>query len=177
MTTYRTPGLRLRVAWLACLTGGLLVPGELRPGDAAGPDEASGKQGLVELRGEVLPYREALDAAGIEVVGDWGNDLLALRTKEGKVLPLLPTQAARFFYQDEQNWRRPFEIVARPDPKVPGVHVIRQYAIKNGKPYESYYWCGVCAIKFHQLQGCDCCQGDLEHREHPKGERYRFTND
>lgn len=129
------------------------------------------------LRGRVVPFRKAAERWGVELVEDWGADLLALDADDGRVLPLLPTHAARFFYQDPAMWDRPMEIVGRFFPSLGSLEMIEVHSLHGGKPYEIYYWCEICSIQLFQKKRCECCQGPLEVREQPLGEPYRVSTD
>lgn len=130
----------------------------------------------VKLRGQVLPYREAVGRkTGQALVEEWGRDLLAFQTEEGRILPLLPTEAARFFYQDRRMWRRRMEVTSRVDPNVPAVSMLEVRAVKGDRLYEIFYWCDICSIKMYQLKQCECCQGPVQIREHPVGEPLNLT--
>lgn len=131
----------------------------------------------IELRGKVVPYQDALKRLyGIKLAGDQAAKLLALETEDGRLEPIVPTDGGRFFYQDPAMLDRPVQIVARVYDKTPGLQVIKVYSIRDGKLNEIYYWCSICAIKMYQLRKCECCQGDVEVREHPVGEPYRIRN-
>lgn len=132
---------------------------------------------LIQLRGSVVSYKQALEEKlGITLVESWGEDLYALFTDDGRVLPILPTEGARFFYKDERARHRPMEVTARVYEKTPGLQVIEVRSIKEGKLQEIYYWCDICSIKMYYLKDCDCCQGIIELREHPVGEPFRIQN-
>lgn len=128
------------------------------------------------FRGKVVPYREALQRrAGIALVGDWANGLLALETATG-LLPILPTEGARIFYHDPRNLGRPMQVVARTYTDTPGLVVVGVHSLKGDQLHEVYYWCEVCSIRMLYLKDCDCCQGPLELREHRVGERFRIKS-
>lgn len=121
---------------------------------------------LIEKRGTIIPFREAVQQrTKVALEGTWGEDLLVLRADDGEVLPLWPTEAARFFYHDRRMWRRPVQLSARVYEGVPGLDLVRVYTIREGKLFDIYYWCDVCAIKMLKLQNCECCQGPIEIRE------------
>ena len=111
------------------------------------------------------------------LVEKWGGDLLVLLADDGRVYPLLPTETARFFYQDEQMQRRPMELGVRLDDRSQTIDLIDVHSVKDGRLNEIYYWCEICAIKRYQKKTCECCQGPVEVREHPVGEPYRVKQD
>lgn len=132
----------------------------------------------VTLRGRVVEYRPALERAfGIALVDEWAKDLLALATEDGRLLPILPTDGARLFYQDRRTWNRPMELTARVHDRTPGLQVVLVHSINGGRRNEIYYWCDICSIRMYQLKDCECCQGPIELREHPVGEPFRVRND
>jgi hypothetical protein len=151
----------------------LAVPEE-KPAGSAGPRRAYQE---TKLRGKVVPYKPALERMlQIKLAKTWGEDLLALETDDGKLLPILPTEEARFFYQDPQMHNRPVELKVRIHERTSGLQLIEFNTVKDGKLNEIYYWCDVCAIKLFASEPCVCCQGPLEVREHPVGEPFQIKN-
>lgn len=155
----------------------LVVVALLSLGLTAGAKEESSESKpsfrVEKLRGKVVPYRAALERRfGLQAAGDQADDLLALQTKDGRLLPLLPTEGAKFFYLDAANHKRPMQLTVRRYEKTPGLVVIEVHSIRDGKLNEIYYWCGICAIKSYAKEPCECCQLPVELREHPVGENF-----
>lgn len=144
----------------------------------AGVKEETRPFEVVRLRGKVVPYHDAMaERFRIRFVEEIGKDMLALAVEDGRLLPILPTDAARIFYFDERTRQRPMEITARVYRDTPGLHVLEVHAVKNDKREEIYYWCEICSIKMYYLKQCDCCQGPIELREHPVGEAFRIKGE
>lgn len=120
----------------------------------------------IVLQGKVVPYRAAFERLfGLPLQENWAGDLLALETSDGRLIPVLPTESARFFYQDETMRNRLMQLTARVREKTPGLEIIDLKSVKDGKLHDIYYWCEICSIRLMQLKACECCQGPLEVRE------------
>ncbi|MFO0947817.1 MAG: hypothetical protein U1D30_18160 [Planctomycetota bacterium] len=177
-----TRTLRREFAFLILLLAGTLIfswPLRLAPFSVnADSKKTDGKFEVVRVRGKVVSYPDVMERRfGIRFTEDFAKNVLALETDEGRVLPILPTDAARIFYFDERTRNRPMEITARVYADTPGLHVLEVHSVKNDKRQEIYYWCEICSIKMYYLKQCDCCQGPIELREHPVGEPFRIKGE
>jgi hypothetical protein len=134
------------------------------PSDQAAPKTEEFQ--LVAVEGEVVPFRAALEQQlGIKLAGSEADRMLAMKTKQGRLLTILPTRNARIFYLDSVMQKRRVQITARIYDRTEGLQVIDVHTIKEGKLYEVYYWCGICAIKSYARLPCECCQEPVELRE------------
>jgi hypothetical protein len=171
-------------------SGGVVRAGSDDP-SAAPPDAPSSKQadgGASSVAGPESPILE-LDAEGVywgpavkeklsrELLDDAMDDVVALRTSDGRLYPVLPTESGLFFYRDERVRARPMRVRGRWHAGLSMFEVIDRYSLLDGKPNEIYYWCEICAIQMYHLKDCDCCQGPIELREHPVGEKYRLKSE
>lgn len=138
------------------------------------PSHQEAKFRVVTLRGKVVSYRKALEERlGVKLVESKSEGSLCLATEDGAVLPLWPSDAAQFFYDDPRNLGRSVQITGRQYPDAPGLFALDVRSIKDGVLHEIYYWCDICSIKMFRWQQCECCQGPIELREHPVGEPFR----
>lgn len=123
---------------------------------------------LVEIEGVLTRFRKAaMETSKTEWVDNVGSDLLALRTADGKIVPIWPTAFGRFFYKDPVLIGKTLVVTGLVRPNVPGIEPIKVQRKKVGKLHDIFYWCDVCAIKMHHCSACTCCQGEVELREVP----------
>src|SRR5205823_4561003 len=90
--------------------------------------------------------------------------VLALRTKEGELVPLLEDVRARAFRRDERLREMEVELVVRRYAILPLLQVIRVFELAKDGKYEIDYWCAICSIPMFEKKDCECCQGDVELR-------------
>ena len=126
----------------------------------------------ITVQGEVVWMADALkQSLGISTVKEAHDRVLALRTKDGKLRPLVEDLRGRSFRTDDRLRGKPMELLVREYPQHPLLQVIRIYEITDGKKYEVDYWCDVCAIIMFERDFCACCQDNnrLRHRLVVKG--------
>jgi len=117
--------------------------------------------------GKVVPLAKLLDKIGSRLDGDASPFWLALVTQDEKIYPLIKDDGARMFFKDARLQNRSMRITGR---LLEGTHllqVLEVHSYVKGKLHEVYYWCDICAIKRHEKQICDCCNGPMELREAP----------
>lgn len=130
---------------------------------------------VMTLDGEAVLYGPALrKRLKLELVDDSLDKVVAYETKDGRLIPILPTEAGLFFLRDERVRNKPMRITARLHHNESALEVITFHSLVDGKPNEIYYWCEICSIQMYHLKDCDCCQGPIELREHPVGETFRL---
>jgi len=117
------------------------------------------------IQGRVVWLAEALARRhGIQTVAEADERVLALETKDGKLVPLIEDKRGRSFRLDKRLRGIDVELLVRQYDGVPFVQVIQIFALKKDGKYELDYWCEICAIAMFELKACDCCQGDIELR-------------
>ena len=94
----------------------------------------------------------------------------ALKTGDGKLHPLLPTESAAAVWLDERYRQLDLQIVARRFPNTEFIEVIKYQTWRNDKPFDLDYFCIVCNISVYQPGPCECCQDPVEYREVPATE-------
>lgn len=124
---------------------------------------------LQTYQGQVVRLGEILKEDGVSLDPDASPFSLALRTPDGKLLPILKTLGSRALFQDARLLHKPVQVQARPVPGSSILIVYRFYTLKNGKPHEVYYWCETCAIRrdYPEKGVCECCGAPMELREVP----------
>jgi hypothetical protein len=127
--------------------------------------EKSAEFATETIRGRVVFLAEVVQQeTGVAAVPEARERVLALRTKEGTLIPLLEDVRARAFRRDERLREMEVELLVRRYAISPLVQVIQVFEIaKNGK-FEIDYWCGICSIVMFEKKDCECCQGEVELR-------------
>lgn len=130
---------------------------------------AQSSNAVLTLEGEVIRLADLLKKEDIQLDPDAAPLALALRTRDGKVLPIAKTLGSRALFQDGRLLNRPVQVRGR-IPAGIGILVIeRFYTLKNDIPHEVYYWCETCAIRrdYPDKGVCECCGSPMELREVP----------
>lgn len=117
------------------------------------------------LRGRIVNLAEALQSQ-VKLEGERGT-IYCLKTAEGKLYPILPTDLAAAIYDDERFRQRELQITARTFPDVPFLEVIKLQSVKWGRVFDLYYFCNVCNIVTHKPGPCECCQDPVVFTEEP----------
>lgn len=111
------------------------------------------------VRGRVVWMADALkDEFGISTVPESQDRVLAIKTEDGKLLPLVENLRGRAFRKDERLRDRPMEIWVRRYQDQPLVQVLRIFELTDDEMMEVDYWCDVCAIVMFETGPCSCCQ-------------------
>ncbi len=163
----RPPRLVLAVFLLACA-------GQSGAEDGHGTEKA--RHVAKTLRGRVVWMADALaERYGIATVAEARERLLALKTADGHLYPMMEDLRGRSFRRDKRLREMDLELLVRQYEGSPMVQVIRVYAIDEHGKYEVDYWCEICAIAMYELKVCDCCQGPTELRRRKVEEPKRQT--
>lgn len=134
-----------------------------RVGDADTKVDAEGETPkefqTVVVRGQVVWLHEALKKRfGMAAVEGAEQQLLALETETGSILPIFEDLRGRSFRKDPRLRDTPIELLVRRYAEHPMLQVIRVYALEKGQKFEVDYWCDVCAIVMFEKDFCACCQ-------------------
>lgn len=145
----------------------------LSAGTLSMPAQAQNKQAdedarTVSLRGRIVCLTEELDKR-FNVLPDCDNrhHVYSLKTANGKIYPLLPTDSAAAVWMDERFRQRELQITARAFPNTDYIEVIKLQSWLSRKLHDLYYYCDVCAITTFKPGPCECCQEPVEFRETP----------
>lgn len=115
--------------------------------------------------GKVVALNSVLEKESVVVDKDAAPFCLALVTDDGKVHPLIKDVGSRLFFTDPAMLNRPVRLTARPVAGGALLQVFQIHTIKDGKFYDAFYWCEVCAIKRYVKYDCECCGAPMEFRE------------
>jgi hypothetical protein len=125
----------------------------------------SAKFELQTLRGRVVWMSEALAKQfGIKEVPEVAERLLALRTSDGALHPLVEDVRGRAFRRDPRFRDLEVELLARKYKGSPLLQVVQVFELQKDGKYELDYWCEICSIAMFELKDCECCQGPIELR-------------
>jgi hypothetical protein len=117
------------------------------------------------LVGQVVFHNEAFEErTGVPSVPEARDRLLAMKTDDGQLVPLLEDVRGRAFRRDERLRAMRVELLVRRYPFSPLVQIIRVFELADGSRYEIDYWCEICAIAMFEQKDCECCQGPVELR-------------
>ncbi len=108
------------------------------------------------LRGRIVNLAEAVQAQA-KLEAERGT-IYCLKTAEGKLHPILPTDTAAAIYDDERFRQRELQITGRTFAEIPFLEVIKLQSVKWGRVYNLFYFCQVCNITTHKPGPCECCQ-------------------
>ena len=123
------------------------------------------------LRGRIVCLTEELEREN-KVTPDCvtRGHVYALKTSEGKLHPLLPTDSAAAVWLDERYRKLDLQIVARRFSQTEFIEVINYQTWRNDKLFDLDYYCIVCNISVYKPGPCECCQDPVEYREVPATE-------
>jgi hypothetical protein len=114
---------------------------------------------IAYLQGRVVWYGEALERRlGVKTVPEAAQRVLALETRDGRLIPLIEDLRTRAFRQDERLRQMDLELRVRRYQATPAVQVLTVYELRDGVKYEVDYWCDICAIPMYETGPCACCQ-------------------
>jgi hypothetical protein len=144
------------------LTGALPLAARAQVQPAGQPEDAR----TVVLRGRVVCLTEEL-AGGYQIAPDCDKrgHVYSLKTADGKIFSLLPTDTAAAVWDDARVRERELQVTAREIVGTSFIEVIKLQSLKGGKVYDLYYYCDVCAITTHKPGPCACCQDPVVFHE------------
>jgi hypothetical protein len=85
--------------------------------------------------------------------------------KAAVYVSLLRTPLAEGLFADERFRKHTLILEGRAFPGTRIAEVTRIVWLRDGKAFEVFYWCEVCAIRTASPGPCACCQGAVELRE------------
>jgi len=151
------------------ITLSLISTGALSlPVAAQGNSEQTAEPKMLSLRGRVVCLTEELEKR-YQILPECQTrgHLYSLKTTDGKFYPFLPTDTAAAIWMDERFRTRELQVTARIFPESAFLEVIKLQSWRDGKLYDLYYYCDVCAISTHKPGPCECCQDPVQFRETP----------
>ncbi len=111
------------------------------------------------IQGRVVFLAEALERKfGIQSAEEARERVLAIETRDGKLVPLVEDSRGRAFRVDKRLRNMDLELSLRRHEGSPAVQVIRVCELAKDGKYEIDYWCDICSIVMFELKECECCQ-------------------
>lgn len=117
---------------------------------------------IEHFKGQVVPLADLVAKHGSRLDPDAAPHWLALTGEDGKIYPLIKDSGSRLFFKDATLLKRSMRLTGRLLPKSQILQVTAVHSIKQGRLYEIYYWCDICAIRRGEKNACECCGGPME---------------
>lgn len=146
------------------VAAGLYVSSSAAPPPTSSPDS----EVAATVEGEALLLSELLRDRGISADSESASTAVVIRTKGGRILPLIRDEASRALFLDERLRHRPLVLKVREYPNLPFAQVMTIQVFEEGRPGVPEYYCEVCTISVRSPQICPCCQGPMELRMRPQ---------
>ena len=124
----------------------------------------------IRLRGCIVCLPEEMHRLHQAQIPTPHEHLYGFRTTDGIYYTLLRTRTSEAFFVDKRLHERELIIQGRVLPKTQLLDAIPVGSVHNGKAYDLYYWCTVCAIRTPIPGICMCCQDPVEFVEKPLSE-------
>ena len=124
----------------------------------------------IQLRGRIVCLAEEMHRLHQTALPTGHEHLYGFRTNEGTYYTLLRTRTAEGLFADKRLHERELIVQGRVLPNTQILDAIPVGSVREGRRYELYYWCTVCAIKTVIPGPCMCCQDDVEFVEKPADE-------
>ena len=119
--------------------------------------------------GKVVMLRPALKSKGVTAFDEF-DKMVALETKSGELIPIVPDWRGRAFYQDKRLRDRTVNLVGYRRPGIPFLQVLMVFVFnKKGEREYMDYWCDICSIPMYEIKPCDCCQDPIRIRFQKQG--------
>ena len=121
----------------------------------------------IQLRGRIVCLAEEMHRLHQTSLPTGHEHLYGFRTNEGTYYTLLRTRTSEALFADKRLHERELIVRGRVLPNTQILDAIPIGSVRDGRHYELYYWCTVCAIKTVIPGPCMCCQDDVEFVEKP----------
>ena len=125
-----------------------------KDGKLSGP--APNAASVLELRGKIVKLGS-------------GTNSVAFKTESGVVYPLARNQKSEALFTDTNLSTKTLIVRGRLQPKTNLLEITANlYSLHDGKRFEIYYYCDICAIKTSEPGPCMCCREPVQLVEEPK---------
>ena len=147
---------------VAALLVGLLAHGLT----AESKPETHASLPIREFRGRMVCLSEEMQRRFSANVPQKHAHDFGLKTEEGRYYSLLHTASADALLTDTNLHSRTLVVKGRLFPETQLLEVVGNlHSLKDGKLYELYYYCDICAIKTSVPGPCMCCREPVYLRE------------
>jgi hypothetical protein len=127
--------------------------------------ESQTKAGPVVVRGRLVCPGEPATADGDQKCLQ-SPHLYKLASADGRLFSFMPTDSLTAMFADPRVRQRELQITAHQVSRGE-LELTRIQSVKEGKPYDLYFFCEVCNITAYAPGPCSCCREELEFRETP----------
>ena len=116
----------------------------------------------IRLRGLIVCLAEEMQRLYRSQLPTPHEHFYGFKTTDGKFYTLLRTRTSEAFFSDKRLHERELIVQGRVLPNTQILDAIPVGSVHNGKIYDLYYWCTVCAIRTPIPGDCMCCQQPVE---------------
>jgi len=145
-------------SWV-CWTRILLVPG------LSGADPRGERKELpqnTEVSGRVVCLAEEMNRLYGADLPTGHPHVYGIRSTDGKLYTLLRTKMSEAIFMDLRLHEKDLRFNGRVFPGTQVLEVIGALrSVREGKVYDLYYYCDICAIKSVSPGPCQCCQEEV----------------
>jgi len=121
----------------------------------------------IRFRGRIVCLAEEMQRLYKAQLPAPHEHLYGFKTDDGKFYTLLRTRTSEAFFSDARLHKLELIVQGRILPNTQILDAIPVGSIHDGKVYDLYYWCTVCAIRTPIPGECMCCQQPVEFVEKP----------
>jgi len=133
----------------------------LRSADAGINGPTAAQDNLI-VRGVLVCLNQGLKEASCG-----GNDLLGLKSADGRIYPLKTDKAAQTLKEEKRLQTNEFQLTLKKMNDSTTYEIVKSQFIRGGKLYDFYYYCDVCNITTYTPGPCMCCRQETEYHEKP----------
>lgn len=116
----------------------------------------------IDVRGRVVCLAEAMHQAYGFALPGGHEHLWGFKSVEGKYYTLLRSKLSEGLFVDERLRQKELIIKGRAFPGTLIIAPVYLRSVKEGRIFDVYYYCDICAIKTLDPGECMCCQGPVE---------------
>ena len=120
-----------------------------------------------ELQGKVVCLAEEMHRAYQIDLPTNHEHIYGFKTTNGVYYTLLRTKLSEALFADQRLREKELLLTGNILPKSQIFDVTKMKSIRNGRVYDLYYYCDICAIRTVAPGPCVCCQAPVELVEQP----------
>ena len=121
----------------------------------------------VELQGKVVCLPEEMHRTYQTDLPTHHEHIYGFKTTNGVYYTLLRTKLSEALFADPRLREKELLLTGNVLPKSQIFDVTKMKSIRNGRVYDLYYYCDICAIRTVAPGPCVCCQAPVELVEEP----------
>ena len=121
----------------------------------------------MELQGKVVCLPEEMHRVYQTDLPTNHEHIYGFKTTNGVYYTLLRTKLSEALFADQRLREKELLLTGNILPKSQIFDVTKMKSIRNGRVYDLYYYCDICAIRTVAPGPCVCCQAPVELVEKP----------